>query len=306
MRARSRRTPAGIPVTMIVSCGPCDSPAVVKLNGTVRLRAAMYPTLVRIGSFEITTFGLMMFLAFVAAGWVLSRQFRRYGLTEDAASSMVMAAAIGGIVGAKIYYAILTRDVHALITRAGLVWYGGLIGGLIACSIYLRRQRMDYFTAADAASPALAIGYALGRIGCFLVGDDYGRPTNSWVGIAFPRGSPPTTAEELRRFGVAVDPSLPPDTVLRVHPTQIYESLSALVMFFILMAAARRAHPKGRVFGLFLILMGLERFLVEIVRAKDDRFLGPFTIAQLISAIIFVIGIALVMRRDRVIAPQAV
>src|SRR5688572_7193872 len=121
----------------------------------------MYPTLIKIGAFEITTFGLMMFLAFVVGGWVLSRQFRRYGLSDDAASSMVMAAAIGGIVGAKIYYAILLRDWHLLYTRAGLVWYGGLIGGTLACSLYLRAQRIDYFKAVDAASPALAIGYCL-------------------------------------------------------------------------------------------------------------------------------------------------
>jgi len=178
----------------------------------------MYPTLIKLGSFEITTFGLMMFAAFIVGGWVLTRQFRRYGLTDDAASSIVMAAAIGGIAGAKIYYAILFRDWHLLLDRAGLVWYGGLIGGFLGCSAYLLIKRIDYFTAADAAAPALAIGYALGRIGCFLVGDDYGRPTNSWVGIAFPKGSPPTTAESLRQFGVHVDPSIPPDQVLRVHP----------------------------------------------------------------------------------------
>src|SRR5438132_11468525 len=193
----------------------------------------MFPTLVKIGSFEITTFGLMMFLAFVVAGWVLSRQFRHYGLSDDAASSMVMAAAIGGIVGAKIYYAILFRDWHLLFDRAGLVWYGGLMGGAIACSWLILRRGVDYLTAADATSPALAIGYSLGRIGCFLVGDDYGAPTNSWIGIAFPNGSPPTTADELRHFGVKIDPSVAGDAVLRVHPTQLYESAAALVMFFI-------------------------------------------------------------------------
>src|SRR5436190_13791409 len=103
---------------------------------------AVYPTLVKFGSFEITTFGLMMFLAFVAAGWVLARQFRRYGLTDDLASTMVMAAAIGGIVGAKIYYAILYHSWHELFSRAGLVWYGGLIGGFIGCSIVLMRNRV--------------------------------------------------------------------------------------------------------------------------------------------------------------------
>src|SRR2546430_1958925 len=258
----------------------------------------MYPTLLKIGSFEITTFGLMMFIAFITAGWVLTRQFRKHGLHDELASSMVMAAAIGGIVGAKIYYAILFRDWHLLFDRAGLVWYGGMIGGILAVSFLVWRRKLDYFTVADATAAPAALGYALGRIGCFLVGDDYGRPTDSWVGIAFPKGSPPTTAEELRHFGVAVDPTLASDTILRVHPTQLYESAAALVMFFILMRASRAAHPRGRVFGLFLILMGVERFLVEIVRAKDDRFLGPFTIAQLISVILVIGGIVLAARRS--------
>jgi phosphatidylglycerol:prolipoprotein diacylglycerol transferase len=266
----------------------------------------MYPTLIKIGSFEITTFGLMMFAAFIVGGWVMTRQFRRYGLSDDAASSMVMAAALGGIAGAKIYYAILFHDWHLLLDRAGLVWYGGLIGGFLGCAGYLMAKKIDFFTAADAAAPALAIGYGLGRIGCFLVGDDYGRPTNSWVGIAFPKGSPPTTAESLRQFGVSVNPSIPPDQILRVHPTQLYESASALVMFAILMYASRRPHSKGRVFGLFLVLMGIERFLVEIVRAKDDRFLGPFTIAQLISVILLLVGAGLMMiRRERTVRDLA-
>jgi phosphatidylglycerol---prolipoprotein diacylglyceryl transferase len=254
----------------------------------------MYPTLIRVGNFEITTFGLMMFVAFITGGWVLTRQYRRYGLSEDLASSMIMAAAIGGILGAKIYYAILFRDWRLLFDRAGLVWYGGLIGGTLACSLLLWRKGVDYFTGVDGAAPGLAVGYALGRIGCFLVGDDYGRPTNSWIGIAFPKGSPPTTAESLRQFGVHLDPSIPPDQVLRVHPTQLYESAAAFLIFFILLAASRRPHPKGRIFGLFLVLLGIERFLVEIVRAKDDRFLGPFTIAQLISVIAIFVGLVLV------------
>src|SRR5258708_37093971 len=149
----------------------------------------MFPTLVKIGSFEITTFGLMMFLAFVAAGAVLTRQFRRYGLSDDLASSMVMFAAIGGIVGAKIYYAILFRDWHLLFDRAGLVWYGGLIGGFLACTGLIIRRHVDYLTVIDAAAPALAIGYRLGPIGRVPVGDGYGRPTNSRAGLAFPKAS---------------------------------------------------------------------------------------------------------------------
>jgi len=254
----------------------------------------MYPTLIKIGSFEITTFGLMMCLAFVVGGWVLSRQLKRYGIDDDVASSIVMAGLIGGVLGAKIYYAILMRDWRLLLDRAGLVWYGGMIGGTAAITWVILRRRLDFFTVADCVAPAGSIGYCLGRIGCFLVGDDYGRPTDAWFGVAFPKGSPPTTAYSLREFGVEVDASIPSDAVLRVHPTQLYEAGAALIMFFILLRLNSRPHRKGLVFGLFLILLGVERFLVEIVRAKDDRFLGPFTIAQLISVIIVIIGLALI------------
>lgn len=256
----------------------------------------MWPTLVKVGNFEITTFGLMMFLAFITAGWVLAKQFRKYRLDEEVASSIVLAAALGGIVGAKIYYAILVLDWHALFERAGLVWYGGLIGGFLACTWVVWRNKIDFLTAADAVAPALAIGYAIGRIGCFLVGDDYGRPTDAWYGIAFPKGAPPTTAYELRRFGVPVDPMIPDFQVLKVHPTQLYETTMALVMFAVLMWLNRRPHRRGLAWGLFLIMLGIERFLVEIVRAKDDRFLGPFTIAQLISVLLVIAGSVWVAR----------
>jgi len=174
-----------------------------------------------------------------------------------------------------------------------------LIGGFLACSWLIRHRRVDFLTAADATAPALAIGYAFGRIGCFLVGDDYGRPTSGWWGVAFPKGSPPTTAEALREFGVKVDPSIPPYEVLRVHPTQIYESLAAFLMFGILMWYTRQEHRKGRGFALFLAMMGVERFLVEIVRAKDDRFIGPFTIAQGISLLLVICAVFLWAHAER-------
>jgi phosphatidylglycerol---prolipoprotein diacylglyceryl transferase len=250
----------------------------------------MWPTLFRWGEFELTTFGLMMFLAFIAAGSVLSRQFRRYGIGVEIASTMLLAAAFGGIIGAKLYYGILYGDLSLVFSRAGLVFYGGLIGGWLACSIVVWINRLPYFLTADAAAPAMALGYGLGRIGCFLVGDDYGRPTNAWYGIAFPNGAPPTTAASLRDFGVAVDPSIPDWQVLSVHPTQLYESAAGFAIFALLLALSRRPHRLGLLFGLFLLLIGLERFLVEFVRAKDDRFFGPFTIAQVISVILMLVG----------------
>lgn len=262
----------------------------------------MYPTLIRIGDFEITTFGLFVFLAFIAASAVLSRSLRAYGLDAELGSTLTVWAVIGGIIGAKLYYAILFRDLSALFSRAGLVWYGGLIGGWIACSIVIMRRKLPYLTVADAAAPALGLGYGVGRLACFFVGDDYGRPTSSAVGIAFPKGAPPTTAEALRAAGADVDPSLPPDTVLRVHPTQLYEVAAGLTIFAILMWRQRRAPRRGSQFGLFLILLGIERFLVEFVRLKDDRFFGPFTVAQVISVTLIILGTFLMLRGERTAA----
>ena len=257
----------------------------------------MFPTLLKIGSFEITTFGFMMFLGFLIGGIVIGRQFRRSGLGDELASSVVIAAAIGGIIGAKVYYAILYRSLDALWSRGGLVWYGGFIGGLLAVTWVVRRAHASWLRAADGIAPAMAIGYALGRIGCFLVGDDYGRPTESWVGIAFPKGLPPTTAGNLREFGVAIDPALPADVLLRVHPTQLYEAGASFVFFGLLLWFAARVKVPGRVIGLCLVLAGIERFLVEIVRAKDDRFLGPLTVAPAVSIVLVLGGAWLLARR---------
>ncbi|MDX1578861.1 MAG: prolipoprotein diacylglyceryl transferase, partial [Gemmatimonadota bacterium] len=214
---------------------------------------------------------------------------------------------IGGIVGAKLYYVLLYWDRTALdpigmiFSRGGLVWYGGFLGGVIGVVWMIRRRGASIPMAADAVAPALALAYAVGRLGCFLVGDDYGRPTDSWVGIAFPQGEPPTSAGNLRRFGVEVDASVPDSEILTVHPTQLYETGLSLIIFFLLWRLRRHPHAQGWLFAVWLALAGLERFVVELFRAKDDRFLGPFTLAQAISVGLIIGGALLAarLRQDR-------
>lgn len=258
----------------------------------------MHPELFRIGNFVVTSFGLMLGLSFLAAGWVGSLEFERKGYDRDVAWSLVLGALIGGIVGAKLYYAFLNfpelarNPLGTIFSRAGLVWYGGLIGGAIGATYMVRRERLPFGRAADVAAVSLPIAYAIGRIGCFLVGDDYGKPTNSWVGIAFPNGQPPSTAGNLRQFfGVHVPASIPDATVLRVYPTQLLEiGLSALI-FLALWRMRRHPHRAGWLFALYLVLAGLERGFVEFFRAKDDRFFGPLTLAQLISLALIIVGL---------------
>jgi phosphatidylglycerol:prolipoprotein diacylglycerol transferase len=132
------------------------------------------------------------------------------------------------------------------------------------------------------------------------VGDDYGGPTNLPWGIAFPNGAPPSTAENLRLFGVHVAPGIPGDTVLAVHPTQLYEIVLSLLIFAILMKLRPRLARPGTMWFLWMALAGVERFIVEIFRAKDDRLLGVISVAQVISLLVVIAGIvgyALVSRR---------
>ncbi|MGH7509614.1 MAG: prolipoprotein diacylglyceryl transferase [Gemmatimonadales bacterium] len=254
----------------------------------------VYPLIIRLGPLEITGYGLMLMVAFLMGGWLIAVQLRQAQLKEDYAADMVAAAVIGGIIGAKLWYVALTGDPDALLSRGGLVWYGGFIGGAIAVILNGWRLRVPLRWSMQLAAPALAAAYALGRIGCFLVNDDYGRPTDLPWGVKFPQGLPPSTAENLRTlFGIPIPDGVDPGTVLAVHPTQLYEAAAMLIVFAVLWSLRHR-RPVGWLFGLYLILAGIERFLVEIVRAKDDRFLGPFTVAQLASVLIVLAGAWLV------------
>jgi len=257
----------------------------------------VYPFILHLGRFEITGYGLMMMVGFLVASWLVQLELRRRGLREEYASDATLAAVIGGIIGAKLWYVVLTADPAALLSRGGLVWYGGFLGGALA--VWLNGLRLKVPTAwtAQLVAPALAAAYALGRIGCFLVNDDYGRPTTLPWGMKFPQGMPPSTVANLRdQFGVALPADLDPSTVLAVHPTQIYEAILMLAAFGVLWAWRGRAKGTGWLFGLYLVFAGAERFVIEVLRAKDDRFLGPFTIAQLVSVILIGIGLTVMSR----------
>jgi phosphatidylglycerol---prolipoprotein diacylglyceryl transferase len=257
----------------------------------------VYPFILHFGPLEITGYGLMMMVGFLTGSWLVQLELRRRALSEEYASDMTLAAVIGGIVGAKLWYVVLMQDPGALFSRGGLVWYGGFAGG--ALGVWLNGLRLGVPTrfTAQLVAPALAAAYALGRIGCFLVNDDYGRPTTLPWGMKFPQGMPPSTVANLReQFGVALPADMDPTTVLAVHPTQLYEAALMLGAFLVLWAWRGRARGTGWLFGVYLIFAGVERFIIEIFRAKDDRLLGPFTIAQLVSVTLVIIGVV-VMRR---------
>jgi phosphatidylglycerol---prolipoprotein diacylglyceryl transferase len=261
-----------------------------------------------IGPVPITGFGLAVLLAFGIAHVVCQRTLaaRGYQAEADAVPDIVTAALLGTLVGAKLYYVALTRDLGAIFSRGGFVFWGGFIGSVLFCWITIRRKGFSFFRFADVAGIAIAAGYAVGRTGCWAVGDDYGKPWDGPLAVKFPHGFPPSTADNMvRQFGAQLPASIPPWEVIAVHPTQLYEVTMGFVMFGILWRLREHNHREGWLFGVYCVLAGIERFIVEFYRAKDDRFAGPLSTAQMIAIAIMVVGVAIMvaLRGTRTRAP---
>ncbi len=249
-----------------------------------------------VGPIQLTGFGLAILMAFVIAQIIAQRELARRGHDPEPMGDIVFAAVVGGLLGGKLYYAILMHDASAVFSRAGFVFWGGLIGGILASYIVVRVKKLSFPRISDVAAPTLAAGYSIGRTGCWAVGDDYGRPFSGFGAVSFPNGAPPSTVANMTQlFHIPVPPGSSPNQVLSVYPTQLYEVALGFVMFLILWRFRDHKHAEGWLFGLYCVLAGVERFIIEFVRAKDDRFFfGTFTTAQLI-ALAFAIGGAIWM-----------
>jgi phosphatidylglycerol:prolipoprotein diacylglycerol transferase len=228
-----------------------------------------------IGPLTLQTFGIMFALGFIAAGLLVARRLKELGKPVDWAYEMIFAALVGGVVGARVDYVIQNYDsvsddlLGNIFSGAGLVWFGGAVGGAIGVLLWARWRRMFNLTLLDICAPGLAIGYAVGRIGCQLSGDgDYGIPWDGPWAMAYPDGTEPTT-----------------DTV---HPTPIYETLAMGLVTYILWRLRFSFRP-GLLFALYLVLAGAERFLIEFIRRNDEVAVG-LTQAQLISVAMVVAG----------------
>lgn len=235
------------------------------------------------GPLQLTGFGIAMLLAFVIGQMVAIENLEARGEDPNIMGDVTVAAVIGGLGGAKVYYAILTGDPAAIFSRAGFVFWGGLIGGIVASAGVILYKKASFAQISDASAPGLAAAYSVGRSGCWAVGDDYGRAWDGPLAVAFPDGAPPSTVANLIEFGGKDLSGLPMNQVMAVHPTQLYETAMGLVMFFVLWRFRDHKHATGWLFGAYCVLAGVERFVVEFFRAKDDRFFGPFTVAQMIA-----------------------
>ena len=252
----------------------------------------MHPKLIDFGSVHlfgrdiplaIQSFGLMVVLAYFAAGWIVVRELRRRQIQPDHIEGYPLAALLGGIVGARIYYLLehpssLRADfLGALFDGAGLTWYGGVLGGVLATGLLARRRRQNFWTLADAFAPGLALAYAIGRIGCQLAGDgDYGPPSDLPWAMAYPNGVVPTLE--------------------RCHPTPVYETLMMGAVALVLWRLRTAPRRPGWLFGLYLVLAGAERWFAEWFRVRPER-LGGLSTAQWLSIVVALVGLWILTRR---------
>lgn len=242
-----------------------------------RIGESVRPVLFTILGIDVQSYGVSKAAAALVAAWLLGRAFERRGLKKDSAHALVLWATVWGFVGAKVYYlleqypAITMHDLGGM----GFTWYGGLVGGVIAALVVIRRHRLPVDVVAGAVAVPLTVAYGIGRLGCFVSGDGtYGRPTDLPWGMAFPSGV------------VATD--------VPVHPTPLYEAILAAVIAAVLVVLVRRWAPLA-VFGAYLGLSGLSRFLVEFLRINDPVVLG-LTQPQLWALVSIAVGVVLIVR----------
>ena len=284
----------------------------------------MYPIIFQYNGLVISSYGLMLMLAFLTCNILLKKYLVSISKDERIADDIIFYAAIGGILGSKLYYVIeeskyfefylsVTNIFKGLFTfnfelltqgisqfGGGLVFLGGLIGGMISVSIYLYKNNIKWLEGADWVAPYLILGHAIGRIGCFLVGDCYGTITNMPWAMTFKNGLPPSTYSNFSLYYPEVFnsdffKSIYPqgtlaETSIYVHPTQLYESLIGFIIFLYLNKIRNKRKYYGMVMFEYLFLAGLVRFLVEFLRLNQS-YLFNLSGAQLISIFMMITGI---------------
>jgi phosphatidylglycerol:prolipoprotein diacylglycerol transferase len=245
----------------------------------------VHPVIFELGRIKIFSFGLMLVIAFLVGGFLITRMLRSRGHVPDHLEGYPMVGLLGGIVGAKLYYIFAhlgqlgENPWSSLLSGSGLTWYGGLMGGAAAVLIWARRHRQDLWSIADCCAPGLAIGYAIGRIGCQLAGDgDYGPPSDLPWAMAYPKGVVPTLEA--------------------CHPTPVYETLMMAGVALVLWKLRDRPVATGWLVGVYLMLAGAERWIAEIFRVRPEKTMG-MSVAQWMSIGVIAVGLIIVAARRR-------
>ncbi len=247
----------------------------------------MYPTLLKIGGIQIYSYGLMLFLSFLAGIYVVERRAKRFGVDSKAVTDLALWILLAVVVGSRLFYVAFhwdefSNDLIGIFAfwrggLAGLMFYGGFIGALAAGLIFVRVRKLPVIKLLDAAAPAIVLGEGITRIGCFLNGCCFGKPTSFFLGVRFPPNSP---------AGATF-----PDIL--IHPTQLYSSLAGFAMFLAALYLERRRLKDGVLFAVILILYSLYRFGIDFVRYYEDA--ANYWGNQVVSLGLVAVGVVLLL-----------
>lgn len=258
----------------------------------------MFPKLISIGSFYIPTYGVLVALGFLAGLGITLRLARRIALPSEKIANLAVYCAMAGIVGAKLFMFLFDlgdyiRNPGQIFTldtlQAAGVFHGGFLVALLVAVLYMRKQRLPAFSTMDAFAPGIAIGQAIGRLGCFAAGCCWGKECYLPWGV---------------RFRSDFAAPVPLDKPL--HPVQLYESAANLVIFAILYRQFNREHRAGHVIGLYLVLYSTARFIIEFFREHEQALVGPFSLTQWIALGLLILGAVILLRGKRsIVLPES-
>jgi phosphatidylglycerol:prolipoprotein diacylglycerol transferase len=264
----------------------------------------MCPILFEIGPFTIYSYGLMVAIGFLVASYILSLELKRKQLDANLVNTLTAITMIAGIAGSKLLYVIenwnytVLAPVQMIFSPSGLTYYGGFILATIAVYIFTKRKQLSFFVIADAIAPTLMLGYGIARLGCHFSGDgDYGYPTNLPWGTNYEHGTyPPSIAfRDFPEIKSSFADGIVPDNI-PCHPTPVYEFILCALLFTLMWKVRNKLSVNGKMFALYLVLAGGERFFIEFIRI-NERIVFGLSEAQIISVGLFLLGIFLWNRK---------
>lgn len=271
----------------------------------------MHPVLVKLGWFNIYSFGFMLAVSFLVGIYVSSYRAKRFGLDPKHVLDLSVILILAGVVGSRLLYVVFHLDEYDsfidmfALWQGGATLYGGFLLAILATYLYAAKHNVGFLFLADVFAPALALGIMLTRVGCFLSGCCFGKPTGRPWGIVFP----PDSAAGAYARQVAAHAG----DVAHLHPTQLYASFYGLVIFAVLMLAENRVTKRGAAFGILVAFYGVFRFTLDFFRYYESnmRMLFNLTLNQWISVGMFLVGLYLLLRRtdlksQRQVAPKSV
>jgi phosphatidylglycerol:prolipoprotein diacylglycerol transferase len=244
----------------------------------------MFPIILRIGTLNIYSYGLMLFISFVVGIKIVEHRAKKFGVEPKKITDLALIVLAAVVLGSRLLYVIFhwnefRNDLIGIIAfwrggLAGLMFYGGLVSAILVGILYARSQKMPLLKMFDAVAPAIVLGEFITRIGCFLNGCCFGKPTSSPCGIVFPDNSP---------AGYIFHNTA-------IHPTQLYSSLAGLSLFLVALWLEKRKLKDGAIFFIIMALYSLYRFLIDFVRYYEDT--GNFLINQVISIVLIMVSVA--------------